>query len=293
MGQVLAVLQSPDMASLRSELVTSSARFRIEQKELDRHTELKESKLISEADWEMQSAATEQARAEHIGIRGLLFSAGLDESDVQEILENDNISNQFFLRAPRDGVIIKRSAAVGELLDAGRAFATIGDPYAMWIEAHLTERQMHEVTLGNQLVFSSDGRGINRVGGEIIWVSRFLDQHTRTGTVRARIIDSVHSLHAGEFGRVQILHRENSNIVLVPKDAVQWEGCCNVVFVKEADDRYRPHKVRLTGGKGSFYQVVDGIHPGQEVVVDGAFLLKTELKKSSIGAGCCGLEPVG
>ena len=59
------------------------------------------------------------------------------------------------------------------------------------------------------------------------------------------------------------------------------------------DDRFRPRKVRLLDGAGPYYQVTDGVKPGEQVVVDGSFLLKTELKKTSIGAGCCGLEPVG
>ena len=82
-------------------------------------------------------------------------------------------------------------------------------------------------------------------------------------------------------------------MALVSKEAVQWEGCCNVVFVREAVDRYRPRKVQLLDGNGAYYQVTEGLRPGEEVVVNGAFLLKTELKKSSIGTGCCGLEPVG
>jgi cobalt-zinc-cadmium efflux system membrane fusion protein len=131
------------------------------------------------------------------------------------------------------------------------------------------------------------------VGAEIIWVSRILDPHTRTGTVRAQVIDKHHNLQAGEFGRVTIIELSNQQVTLVPKDAVQWEGCCNVVFVREATDRFRPRKVELLNGNGAYYQVTGGLAPGEEIVVDGAFLLKTELKKSSIGAGCCGLEPVG
>ncbi len=292
-GQALAVLQSPDIASLRSALIASYARFQVEQEELDRHSKLKASDLISDADFAIQSSVTEQARAEYQGAQGLLLSAGLDESDIRETIENDNVSNRFLLHAPMDGVIIKRTAMVGELLDAGTALATIGDPNALWIEAHLTEYQMPDVELGHPLVFSSDGRGANRVGGEIIWISHFLDQHTRTGTVRARILDPDHSLRAGEFGRVQVIRSGDSNVALVPKDAVQWEGCCNVVFVREAIDRYRPRKVFIVGGSGPYYQITEGVRPGQEVVVDGAFLLKTELKKSSIGAGCCGLDPIG
>ena len=73
---------------------------------------------------------------------------------------------------------------------------------------------------------------------------------------------------------------------------MQWEGCCNVVFVRETVDRYRPRKVDFTDGPGSYYQVTNGLEAGEQIVVDGAFLLKTELKKSSIGAAarynCCG-----
>ena len=80
---------------------------------------------------------------------------------------------------------------------------------------------------------------------------------------------------------------------MVPKDAVQWEGCCNVVFVKETDQLYRPRKVQFIDGEGSTYQITSGVTAGQEIVIDGAFLLKTELKKSSIGAGCCEIELAG
>ena len=34
-------------------------------------------------------------------------------------------------------------------------------------------------------------------------------------------------------------------------------------------------------------EVVGGLRPGIEVVTTGAFLLKTEILKESIGAGCC------
>jgi cobalt-zinc-cadmium efflux system membrane fusion protein len=190
-------------------------------------------------------------------------------------------------------MVVERRAQLGELVEAGRAFANVADPGPMWIEARLTEAQMQEVALGQELTFSSDGGGINRVGGEIIWVSRFLDPHTRTGTVRARVVDPNHQLRAGEFGRVRILRKEIADVAMVPKDAVQWEGCCNVVFVKDAVDRYRPRRVRLLNASGPYYQVSGSVQAGEEVVVDGAFLLKTELKKSSIGAGCCGLDPVG
>jgi len=292
-GSILAILKSPDIAQLKSSLVSAHTRYEVERKELERHREMKERDLISEADYDRQASTTEQVRAEYVSARGLLLSAGLTDADIEDVIENGNLSNQFVLRAASSGMVVERMAQLGELVEAGRAFAKVADPRSMWIEARLTEAQMQEVDLGQELTFSSDGGGMNRVGSEIIWVSRFLDPHTRTGTVRARVLDPNHRLRAGEFGRAKILRKKTAEVSLVPKDAVQWEGCCNVVFVRDAIDRFRPRRVTLLDRSGPYYQVSGNISPGEEVVVEGAFLLKTELKKSSIGAGCCGLDPVG
>lgn len=292
-GDVLALLHSPQIVELRAELVRARAAYEVEEQELVRHRELKSRNLISDSDYERQVAAVEQARAQVVSIRGVLSSAGLSESEIDASVSGGNLSNMFVLRAPSAGLVVERIAPLGKLLGAGEAFALLADPSAMWVEARLTEELLRRVSVGQRLTFASDGHSRRRVGAEVIWVSRFLDPHTRMGTVRARVIDRDHDLQAGEFGRVTFLAQESKQVTLVPKDAVQWEGCCNVVFVKETEDRYRPRKVHLLEGSGPYYQISHGLKPGEDVVVHGAFLLKTELKKTSIGAGCCGIEPAG
>jgi cobalt-zinc-cadmium efflux system membrane fusion protein len=290
-GQALALLQSPEIAELQAKFLSAYAANQAQEKELTRHQKLAAGDLISDADFERQVALTEQTRAELTSARGLLLAAGMSRADVDELLKHREVSNSFPLRAGIGGLLVERIAQIGELMPAGQAFSILADPSAMWIEARLTEEQLRFVKVGDLLTFTADGRGLDRVGGRVIWVSRFLDPHTRTGTVRAEVIDPEHDLHAGEFGRVHIEMDAGAEAVLVPKDAVQWEGCCNVVFVQETVDRYRPRKVRFMQGEGPYYQVTDGVRPGESVVVDGAFLLKTELKKTSLGSGCCGLEP--
>jgi cobalt-zinc-cadmium efflux system membrane fusion protein len=136
--------------------------------------------------------------------------------------------------------------------------------------------------------FAADGNGFKKCSGEIIWIARFLDEETRTVTVRARVKNKSAMIHAGEFGRVSIKNNNSDAAVIIPRDAVQWEGCCNVVFVKETPDRFRPRKVKIEPGSNGYYNVSEGLGPGEEIVVNGSYLLKTELRKGSIGAGCAG-----
>ena len=292
-GDVLAILHSPEVVALQADLLSDHAAYQVQKNELNRHEELKSKNLISDGDHERQVASTEMARAELISARGLLLSTGINNADIDMLIETGNASSEFAFRAPSAGLVVDRIAQLGELLEAGRAFALIADPSAMWIEARLTEEQIQNVSVGQLLSFTSDGHGLDRVGGRVIWVSRFLDTHSRTGIVRASVLDPTHELQAGEFGHVTIVEQHEKQVTLVPKDAVQWEGCCNVVFVREAADRYRPRKVEISEGSGPYYQVTSGLEPGEEIVVDGAFLLKTELKKASIGAGCCDVQPAG
>ncbi len=292
-NEVLAILNSPEIAELQSALLSAHADYEIKKKEMERHQELKSKNLTSDGEFDRQVSESKKALAEFNSHRGLLLSAGLQENDIEEIIKNGIVSNQIMLRAPERGIVVERRAQLGELLEKGNAYAMLADPNSMWIEASLSEEQIRHVAKGQSLTFTSDGKGLNRVGGKIIWVSKNLDPHTRTGIVRAAVIGKSQKFQAGEFGHVNIATNENTAVTLVPKDAVQWEGCCNVVFVKESEQRYRPTKVQLAEGNGPYYQIISGLKPGEEVVVDGAFLLKTELKKTSIGAGCCDVEPAG
>jgi len=292
-NSVLAILSSPDIARIQASLLTAHSENEIEKRELERFEELKSKNLVSQSEYDRQLSDSKRHLAELTSARGQLSSAGMSAGDIDEIISGGVVSNQILLRAPDKGIVVERKAQLGELLSAGNAFAVLADPNSMWIEASVSEEQIRNISVGQMLTFTSDGQGLNRIGGKVIWVARHLDAHTRTGIVRAEIVGDAGRFQSGEFGHVKFASQVETDVTLVPKDAVQWEGCCNVVFVKESQSRYRPRKVSLAEGNGPFYQILNGVKPGEEVVVDGAFLLKTELKKSSIGAGCCGLEPAG
>ena len=118
-----------------------------------------------------------------------------------------------------------------------------------------------------------------------------MDQRTRTLKVRAEIRNNDAILRPGMFGKSIIAIAKEENVPVVPKDAVQWEGCCNVVFVKQSDTIFRPRKVQLGYEADNAFVVNKGLDGGETIVTTGSFLLKTEILKGSIGAGCCEVEP--
>jgi cobalt-zinc-cadmium efflux system membrane fusion protein len=77
---------------------------------------------------------------------------------------------------------------------------------------------------------------------------------------------------------------------MVPLDALQRAKGQDLVFVQLAADRYEAHAVRAGARRDGLVEILEGLEPGTPVATRGSFLLKTEVLKGSIGAGCCEVE---
>jgi cobalt-zinc-cadmium efflux system membrane fusion protein len=290
-GEAIAELESPEMPRLKGDYLEASANWKVREQELKRKEELRKQNIISTATHEATLASAQVAQAELAKAEGFLRAAGMSDEELQEVLTKKSVAPRYWLRAPIPGCLMRRDAKLGELLPAGTPLTLISDPKSLWVEAKVREQDVKKIKVGQEMEFLTDASGNRRFRGQIIWVAQYLDQETRTATVRGKILSSSDRLNPGEFGRAIIYTQAtNTSAVLVPKDAAQWEGCCNVVFVQEAQDRYRPRKVKIDIGEADYYRVTEGLKPGELVVVHGSYLLKTELKKGSIGAGCCGIQ---
>jgi cobalt-zinc-cadmium efflux system membrane fusion protein len=125
------------------------------------------------------------------------------------------------------------------------------------------------------------------------WVSTQADLKTRTVKARANLNDEGGKMRANTFGTGKIILREEQQALCVPKEAVHWEGCCNVVFVRDANflnpdapKFFSVRKVRIGIRDENQVEILAGLLPGELVVKQGSGLLLSELLKGSLGEGC-------
>ena len=283
-------VDSPQMAALQADYLAVLTESRVDLLGSARADTLYSNNLISRAEYDEIQGETAMTIARLNGVAGQLRAAGMSEDQLEQI-ESKGISSRWQLRAGIDGSLLERRATLGVTLEAGSTIATVGDANALWIQGHIRERDAGRIRSGQKIEFASDGRSLDRVGGEVFWIAQYIDPQTRTVMVRARLNDTNNLARANRFGRMLVQSNAGSGALLVPKDAVQWEGCCNVVFVAAGENKFQPHKVSVERGDRSHYKVSSGVQAGEMVVVGGSYLLKTELMKGSMGTGCCGLEP--
>lgn len=233
----------------------------------------------------------ETARADLGAARGLLRSFGLSDGEVDASTARRDVSNALPVTAPCDGEVVARRAVVGELVGPTDVLFETADPSRLWAMLDVYEADMARVRAGQPVIIAVDAcRGEPR-GGQISWVASVLDLRTRTLKARAEVANPDGLLRAGMFGKAVVTVAPRTGTLMVPTSAVQWEGCCNIAFVRRSDVLFEPRKLRLGVATDRHHVVVDGLSEGDVVVTTGSFLLKTEILKGSIGAGCCEVEP--
>jgi cobalt-zinc-cadmium efflux system membrane fusion protein len=169
---------------------------------------------------------------------------------------------------------------------------TVADTGTLWLWIDVFEKDMRQVKHGQTVSFTVSGTASASEGetysGRITWVGSEVDERTRTMKVRAELPNPDGTLRANQYGRARIQLGEPHKAPVVPKGAVERYEDVAVVFLKQKEGVYRPQRIRAAPlGKGDLLEVSRGLKGGEEVVTAGAFLLKTELMKGSIGAGCC------
>ncbi len=193
--------------------------------------------------------------------------------------------------APLDGVIVSRDVVAGEVVDPAKVLFVVVDVSRLWLTLDLRLEDAKAVTLGQPVRFRPDGDK-EEAAGSVAWVSPEADHKTRTVKVRAALDNAAGRLRANTFGAGRVILREEKQAVVVPSGAVQWEGDCFVVFVRDKDflkdgapKVFHTRTVRIGVRDDRNTEIIAGVLPGELVAVKGSSALRAELLRGNLGEG--------
>jgi cobalt-zinc-cadmium efflux system membrane fusion protein len=290
-GTPLVTITSAELGAAKAEYLQALAVATLSGSNYQRARDLFDKDLgtqqgVLEAETKLAESRIDISRAEQDLIR-----LGLSSDQIASVGEKSDTDPTYVLAAPFSGTVVERMAALGEVVDPGEPLLAVADVSRMWALLDVYESDILDVHTDQSVVLHVEGLRGQAVPGTITWVASHVDPRTRTMSARVEVENPHGILKANMFAEASIAVRDNQPALVVPVDAVQWEGCCNVVFVKRSDVVYEPRKVLLGVNTGTAYEVLDGLESGETVVTQGSFLLKTEILKGSIGAGCCEVQP--
>ena len=310
-GAVLLVVDAPEAGRARADFLQALTHVEVRDRTLRRV------EASAEAGWRRQGEI-EEARAQLRAARISLLAAGealasLDlavDADTVARLSGEDLSrearvlglpgalrerlekeaptaNLLPVVAPLDGVVVDRDVVPGEAVEPSKVLLFVADTSRMWAMIDVRLEDAERLQPGQTVNFRVDGSSRDAAGGKLAWISTAVDERTRTVKVRAELENPEGDLRAHAFGTARIILRETPDAVAVPAEAVQWEGCCHIAFVRVRDDVFQTRKVRLGARGGGFVEVLAGVAAGEVVAALGSHVLKSEILRSRLGAGCC------
>jgi membrane fusion protein, heavy metal efflux system len=275
-GDVLAALESGELARARGELATAGARRDLAQRTLDRKRGLSEEQIVpirevQEAESEL-IAAEAQVRAAQAALRTL---------GAPDRAAEGSSASSLILRSPIAGVVLERALALGQTADPAKPLFRIGDLSTLWLTVHAFERDAVRLASGApaRITFAAiPGRAFQ---GTVALIGQSVDPDSRTVAVRIDLPNDGGILRPGMSATAWLPVGAQGTLLAVPAAAVQRVRDRWCVFIPKDDRSFEIRPVGRGRDIAGEVEILSGVRAGELIVVDGAFLLKAETERSA------------
>lgn len=284
-GQVLAVLSSEAVGEARAAYRRADDESALARQEAERGRALRQRQVLSARELEALEARERTAAAALAAARARLGAL----SQGAPLAAESEDPAEYLLRAPRAGEVAARHALPGQVVAAGDTLLELTDRAHLCLEIALAPAQAASVRAGQRLTFTADGAGGRAWSGQVLAVAPVVDARRRTVTVRAALDPTTDPPRPHQFGLAELAGPGGERVTLIPLVSLLQYGGHPIAFVRRAADLYEVRPLVTGARRAEMIEVRAGVTAGEEVVTDGAFLLKTQISKGSIGAGCCDL----
>ncbi len=189
------------------------------------------------------------------------------------------------IRSPIDGVVIARNVTVGQVVDVGFEAFVVSNLATVWITAAVNEQDVALVRRNASAEVMVQGYQDRVFQGRVAMIGDLLDPQTRTVPVRVVVPNPGTLLRPGMFASARIAEPQTRDAIFVPENALQDINGMKVVFVTRDGTTFKAATVNVGTRSMGKAEIVDGLEPNDHVVVNGAFMVKSEMLKGTMGEG--------
>ena len=190
-------------------------------------------------------------------------------------LQPGRFGQKVVVRAPLAGKVLELTVAPGEYRnDPNASLMTIADLRTLWVASDVPESAIRLIRPGERVDIELAAYPGETFYGRVMRLADTVDPQTRTVKVRAELNNSGGRFRPEMFGRMRHVESTRRAPVIPSGAVIQGDGY-NFVFVEQSRGVFQQTPVKVGRPVGDLLPVLEGLKPGDRVVVDGAMLLKT------------------
>ncbi len=284
-GQLIAYVDAPELGKAKGDYLSAAAIARVTRETADREKALFEKKISSERDYRLAEAEATKARAEKEATEARLHSLGLSEGALSQLSADQHSSSTIAVTAPIAGMIVERAVSLGQMVEPQATIAVIMDLRTVWLQVDVYEKDLAKLALKQKVTATVAAWPERTFEGEIQSIGAVLDRRSRTVKVRVVVTNADGALKPGMFAKVLLSGSsgEPRQGLFAPAAAVQRDGDDFIVFVPVSDHEFQLRKVETGVATAEWVEIKHGLVAGEKVVTTGAFQLKSEARRESMG----------
>ena len=280
-GEVIAILDSREVADAKSEYLAAIVNFRLQETLFEREKTLWEKRVSSEQRLLRADATFREAQVRRDVAKQKLSALGVGEEAVARLanaVEETTGLERYEIKAPISGRIVEQFVDIGTPMGGeGQAHElyAIADLSKVWVELTVSPQDLPSIKEGQRLTIE----GTAMSDGAIIFISPLLNQDTHSARVIASVDNRDGAWRPGSFVNADIAVSESKADLVIPKAALQTIEGETRVFVRTAEG-FESRQITVGEDDGKAVEVLTGLKAGEPIAVANTFLLKAELGKS-------------
>lgn len=215
------------------------------------------------------------------GARQRLENLAVPASYIAALERTRQVALSLDWPAPRDGVVLTRSAVEGMKAPAGEVLFRLADLAKVWVLADMSETDLPAVALGQTARVRPRGDPDHAFTGKVALIYPQINKETRTARVRIELDNPDLVLKPDMYAEVEIDSGTGEAVLTVPDSAVIDSGTRQTVIVDRGEGRFEPKSVVLGRRGNGYVEIRDGIDDGDWLVVKATFLIDAESNLTS------------
>jgi membrane fusion protein, heavy metal efflux system len=279
-GDILFTIDSPDLLQAESTLLASAGVLELQKRTLARAINLLKAGGSAQKDVDQSTSDEQTAEGNFKAAENAVRIFGKTDADIDQILRERKVESSLVVPSPISGRVVTRNAAPGLLTQPGNAPApySVADLSTMWMIANVIETDAPIYKLGQEVTVTVPAYPDHVFKGRVTALGSMIDPSSHRQLVRSEIDDPEHLLRSGMFASFVIRVGDPVTSLAVPESAVVREGDGTMTVWATSDNRRFVKRTVTTGlRQDDRVQILDGLAPGETVVIDGAVFLSNKL----------------
>ena len=280
-GDVLAVLDSSELADAKAEFLAAKERAKLAQLTFQREEKLWTDKISSEQEYLDSKQVFSEAEIIKRTAEQKLYALGFSKANIENFTNEPNeLLTHYEITAPFEGTIIEKHIVLGEKIETDSTIYVIADLSSVWIDLSVYPRDLKHIKKGQDVVISSDSQ-IPDTNGIISYISPVVSAESRNAFARVVFSNESELYRPGLFVNARVKVSSTNAKVVVHRESIQNLEGQKCVFVKN-EHGFEPVFVETGQEDAAHVEITSGLDVGQEYVKEGAFLLKSMIITSTL-----------